>query len=410
MNSINKSIYAYLLFVAAVSIIYFIGLIIHAPFLILVFTVLFSGYFICRKVFSIKNNKKLGWWATTSIIAAVAVLVNKTFYIAGKYGWWDAWYIWDLHATYMTYPDVWKNLFGNLDNTHPDYPPLLPALLAFFKRLVNADYQWVINYCIHFTFLLLIPVLVYIETYYKSFIISTLALFLFVTNDYFIQDATAQYADTILALFFLCSVINIRNHEYRERGTLLALVFIGLCPLIKNEGLILLFFFLLFHARILFNKQNIKTSLLVLSIPITVLLVFKLFYAPHNDLYSKQGSDTLENIFDKSRYVEIGDYFITNLSEFFNPIKIAFIIYIILLVFRKKWPHYQVAMVLCIMCTYLCIYVVTPYDLQWHLFTSLRRLMHQLMPTAAYLLILGISGDNKYVIQQVTSSKYSHLL
>lgn len=409
MNRLSAYIFATIISASAIAILYFLSLIFIVPYYITAILGVIVSFFLFKRIVSCSIKNMVSVFFTICTIVAITLLVNRTYYIANKYGWWDAWYIWDLHAKYMAYPDIWKQLFKNLDGTHPDYPPLLPSVLAFFKKLSPLNLQWVISYGIHLTIMMVIPLLIFFETYAKSVFLAVVTLFLFVTNDYFIQDSMAQYADTLLGLLLLCAVVTIRYSNLNRKYVLLSTLFISLCPLVKNEGLIIMLVFIVFHSRVLFRRYNIKFTLLGIAVPVLFLLMFKLFYAPLNDMYEKQSAQTLNNIFDLSRYKLILSYSYKLLGEYFNPIKVGLIIYLLLLMLYKRWPHYQFIMLMCIMMAYLCIYLLTPYDLEWHLFTSLRRLMHQLVPATAFVLVCGISGEDTAKFQIKAFSKHLHL-
>jgi hypothetical protein len=103
----------------------------------------------------------------------------------------------------------------------------------------------------------------------------------------------------------------------------------------------------------------------------------------------------LELLKDKARYKLIYDSFTTNLNEHFNGLKWCVLIYLLLCIVLRRTPDKRILMILCCMLIYLLVYVVSPNNLEWHLFTSLSRLMHQLMPVTMYTLAMMLAGDTK---------------
>lgn len=171
--------------------------------------------------------------------------------------------------------------------------------------------------------------------------------------------------------------------------------FLGCCIWTKNEGVIIAIIFCLFHYKEFFGKYRLKYSLAGVALPLTVWLLFKLVYAPANDMVAAQGNSTWILLRDTTRYKLIYDSFIANLNEHFKGLKWVVIIYLLLCIAMRRVPDKKVLMLLCCMLTYLLVYVVSPNDLEWHLFTSLSRLMHQLMPLAIYIFATMLAGDTK---------------
>ena len=387
----------YMLGIAAsmgcVGLLYFLLLVAHMPFIItavLIGVTLFFLFKWLRKL-PFEEEERVGKFAFGVLLAGLVVLTNKSYYIAERNGTWDAWAIWNLHAKYLSEPEHWKNMFLNTKFAHPDYPLSLPATIAFFSRLVGG-FNELVSFGLHFLITLCIPTVIFLVIRQRSIIFAGLALFLIATNEFYIMQGTYQLADTLLAFFLLCAIICINHHEDDKRILILSAFFLGCCMWTKNEGVVLAVIFTAFHLPQLFTKGRLKYTAVGITLPLLTWLLFKIAYAPVNDLVDAQSKSTLTLLFDESRYKLVYDYFRNNL-QFFKNLQWGVAIYALLCVWRRQYPDKQIIMIFVCLLAYMMIYVVTPYNLDWHLHTSQSRLMHQLMPALTYLLALKFSGS-----------------
>ncbi len=384
--------------IGCTGILYFVSLALHLPFIVTAPLVMAAIYILVRWM----NPKQLIQGASEKptskfpiIILAVCLflLTNKTYYIATQYGQWDAWAIWNLHASYLTSPQYWKNLLLNTSFAHPDYPLLLPAVIAFLNRLLLQTHNVLVSYSFHFLITLLIPVIIYLETFRKSIFIAGLTLLLFATNEFYIEQGVSQMADTLLAFFLLCALVAMSHHKQDKRMLLLSAAFLGLCMWTKNEGVIIALVFVLYHLKELFGTGRLRFALMGFAIPFATWLLFKLAYAPANDVVAGQGQETWQRLAQTERYKLIYDYFIKNIKLYFRDAKYGVAIYLLICTIRRRMPDKRLLMLLTILLAYMAIYVVSPRELEWHLFTSQLRLMHQLMPAIMYVLASRFAGS-----------------
>lgn len=397
MNSLSRNILFTGLSLGSIGIIQFLILALHLPFIVVVIlsvaACILLGRWINKGNAITEEQQEHKRFTTTFFIACMVIFTNKAYYLSSsKHGLWDAWYIWDLHSRYLMDSNNWQQMLLNKEGAHPDYPIVLPALLAFAKQLFFFIEGWVVNYAVHFLITLLIPVIIFTETYKKSIFVSGLVLILFVTNDFYITQGLIQLADTLLAMFFLFALISINNSKEDKRMIGISAAFLGLCMLTKNEGIIIAAIFILFHAKTFFLKGNLKPFALGIAIPLLTWGLFKTVYAPTNDMVSGQNADTWQLILDTDRYKLIYNSFVANFKEHFRDIRYGITFYLFFLAIKGKWPDKQIVMVFAICVVYMLIYVVSPYDLEWHLFTSQSRLMHQLMPAMMYVLATKFSS------------------
>lgn len=391
MNSNTRNIITVLLWLGTTSIIYFLCLLVHMPFIITALIVLASLYYSYKYTKNIQTTAPNHIWLYTIVLLCGGYLfISNTSDVVIKHGLWDAWAIWNLHANYLAEPEYWQAMFKNADGAHPDYPLALPSILAFGRQLLQQDNYWIFTHAIHALITFTIPVLIFSEVYNKNKILAAIAFLILCNNIYFITHGVSQFADTLLSLFFLIALISIYYADNKKQVAIAAM-FLGLCMWTKNEGVIIATITLLFNFKLFFKKGNIKHTLAGITPIVITLLIFKVGYAPSNDLVHAQGSETQAYLLDKSRYVMIYDSFVNNLNEHFSAIKKGILLYALLCLVSLKSPSKLVVMILFICAVYMSIYVITHQDLEWHLFTSQGRLMHQLAAPLIFVLAMEMS-------------------
>src|SRR5690606_17502179 len=124
---------------------------------------------------------------------------------------------WNMHAAYLADADHWKQVFSNTRYAHPDYPLMLPGIIAFFERL--GGNHLLVPFAVHYLIMLLIPVWIYIETWPRSGLIAAITLLLFVTNDFSVAQGLSQLADTMVGFFLLAAMICV-NHGKEDKRLL----------------------------------------------------------------------------------------------------------------------------------------------------------------------------------------------
>ena len=378
-----------------VSMLYFLGLVLHLPFIIVPVLVAAALYFTGKWFYNKEAHpadKNTSWWALGAIAIALLLMVRRAVPQAQVHGEWDAWAIWNLHAKYLLYPEHWQQMMRNVENGHPDYPLGLPAFIAFCIRVCNDHFSVLIPFIISIAFSLAMPVLIFFNTTKRSFFIALVALYFFGQDLFYLKRGVAQYADTPLAFFFLCAVACIYYARENKQYITLAAFFAASCMWIKNEGAVLAAIFFLFNIDVFLKSKNLRNIAIAALIPFLVFAFHKFFYATGNDMVGGQGEKTLTYLSDKSRYKLIYDFFINNLNLKFFYLKIGILVYLVVTILRHRWPDRQFLMLFACLGAYMFFYVVSPNDLEWHLDTSQDRLMHQLMPAFMLVLAQGFSA------------------
>lgn len=331
------------------------------------------------------------------VFLAFVNYINISFRVPN--GGWDSWAIWNLHARYLYRGgDYWRDAFSTLlaPNHHPDYPLLLSLSVSRAWTYIGKETQAVpMLIAFLFTFST-VGTLYSVLTILRSKSQGILASLILMSTSIFIIIGTYQYADVPIGFFMLASIalffLQERSPEIYSLSFLSGTM-AGFAGWTKNEGL--LFLSALFAARLLTisykykRKERVKYLFyfIVGSLPVlAVIIYFKLTLAPPSDLIQGQKFvELIGKLRDSARYVQILKAF---LEGAFNTL--PYVIFMLFyLVYMKLQVHDEikisivtVTIVLMFMLLgYFLIYLITPYDLSWHLKNSLPRLLIQLWPS-----------------------------
>ncbi|MGZ3872096.1 MAG: hypothetical protein ACXVJD_04225 [Mucilaginibacter sp.] len=333
-----------------------------------------------------------------NLLALVTVFIFTCYFVLyeSKYGGWDAWAIWNLHAEFIYQPQFWHRLSSaDLAYSHPDYPLMLPSVIAFFWNALK-DTTPVVPILLSYGTLITIPLLLYFSLREEGLCLYAfigLAVLLADTN--YKQIACSQEADSLLSLLILMVFIQYNRIVSVSDNRIYILGFIcASCAWIKNEGIV---FYILFTAGYLLinyrHKQVLMKYFAGIIMPTLVIASFKLFFSPANDLVAASQHRTFPifaALFDLKRYEMIVKFGIDVLISNYMP---AVILIITAFVFNQKFfLSFTFAVIVLLLSTYFVVYLTTPYDLRWHLSTSLYRLLQHVYPALIYLLLIAVKN------------------
>jgi hypothetical protein len=396
-----------------ISIPYFFSLTIGAP-LFLVVTLMIGVaaalFIFLKKIPQTSKPLKLrptNYWVWGVMVVGFYYLVNGARTEAQPYGVWDAWWFWNYHAGFLASPELWKEAYTVTTSdflaqrvAHADYPLMLPATTAFFWRLLHTD-STLVPFLIGFLFTLMVPLLLFLELQRKNLFVASVIFLGFAMNRGFMLTGVGQVADMPLAFFFLAAFVcmqHFRNTADR-RYLLLCGAMLGSCIWLKNEGLMLSMVFLLFHLPPLRSRKHIATLCAGLLPFLLAWAVFKFGYAPDNDLLAGQGSGALQRLTEGARYSYVWAGTKKMVNEFFPEIRTILLAWILLSIAARRFQLRAAGLFLCCIAGYTLVYVLSPHNTEWHVNTSVDRLLVQLIPAFIYsisdtlcLLKIGISG------------------
>lgn len=385
----------------AISIFYYLMLVFHQSFInlqLFLLAINLAHIFFTGKFLADEFKRRPAEPARPDSLWALSAVFFLTIYFVlyeSKYGSWDAWAIWNLHAKILAHPELWHNLFsGNIVYSHPDYPLMLPATIAFFWKGIN-NLSPFVPVLFSYGILIMIPLALYFslrnegDKFYAG-----LALVIFVIDNNYKAIALSQCADSLLSLLILLTVVQYQNIKASSTNRIYALGFIcASCAWVKNEGIA---FFVLFTLGFLLmnfkNMQVLKKYFIGIAIPVLVVASFKISFAPANDLISAQNKHLLSLsavLSDPGRYVTILKFaFNTLISSYMCAV---IVIFAVLVFDRKFFLSLPFIIISALLGVYFITYLITPYDLNWHLSTSLNRLLQQVYPALIYLLFRQLS-------------------
>lgn len=343
------------------------------------------------RIFSIRTKV-----CSVAVLAIIIYLSSAFISYSGRWGRWDARAIWTLHALFLTDPRHWADQFTDtISWSHPDYPLMLPSFVAMFWRTLGTTDAVVPCAISYIVFLFVLLVVAYSLMGNNRWILGIAALVAFkFVNDYILW-AASQGADSLLSLFILMPLVLQRWNEKNENSKLLFLMgFIaGFAGWVKNEGVS---FTLIFSLAMIWQYRRAPKLLMHyaggLVLPVLVILVFKIHYAPSNDIIGGQGQSIFSKLSDLHRYLLTARFFANNFLLLY-PLLIG----VVILIFLKgidRLGDPQLCVLIAMVVVYYFIFIITPRDLAWHLETASERLFLQLFPAFVYAL-LSLIGEEQ---------------
>lgn len=384
---------------------------------------------------SVTNAKANPNWLLFVLRMAFAVALLAALYsailrtIAHPNGdGWDAFAIWNLHARFLFRGGShWHDGFSSLIPwSHPDYPLLLPAAIAHFWTGLGRESQIVPGLIgLVFTFST-VALLFSSLAMLRGRISALLGGLTLLATPFFIEQGSAQYADVPLSFFILAAIVLLSLCEDssavgRHGGlVILAGISCGFASWTKNEGLLFLLsiiasrllVFVIAPSRSVLPKASAERGItlerarkfwtsfapfLAGLAPLLLLVAwFKRSVAVPNELFS---SIAFPKLLDASRYLVVLKWYGKDFLRFGDWLPIPGTLLLMGLYFAAPGKRTQASTpniptsriaVFMTLAGYFLIYLITPYDLYWHLRFSLNRLFLQLWPAVIFLFFLRI--------------------
>jgi hypothetical protein len=360
-----------------------------------------------------------------SLCAALYAAVMRT--LAHPHGdGWDAFSIWNLHARFLYRGGAhWRDGFSAIIPwSHPDYPLLLPGAIAHFWSYLGSDepaVPGVIGLLFTFSSAGLLVSALWILRGRASAMLGGLAL---LTTPFFIELGTSQYADVPLSFFLLATVTLLCLHDCHSSDAtasgqpgllVLAALGAGFAAWTKNEGLLFLCAIVAARVLVFFRPERrsdpgpqgpvprlsdglVAVTILLAAVAPAFLLIawFKHSIAPPGDLFSDPAT-AFHKLIDPTRFLAILKWYGKGFLRFGHWRLLPGTFLLPGLYFatgveptRNSGPGFRssrLALVLTL-CGYFAIYLITPYDIYWHLRFSLTRLFLHLWPSTIFLFFL----------------------
>jgi hypothetical protein len=223
------------------------------------------------------------------------------------------------------------------------------------------------------------------------------------TSPIFINVGAWQQADIPVAFFFLSGIafLFLQDRFPEKYGvSLLSGIMAGLAGWTKNEGLLFLGSFFMARAVTTFFSRNRKMHVRQLvyfifgSMPVlTVILYFKIYLAPSSEIISGGFvNEIAEKLIEPVRYAQILKTFLLNIL-FAYPQILLLLLYLFYLGVNndnKRNMSFAISLLVLVLMLfgYYSVYLITPYDLDWHLTFSVQRLFLQLWPSFLFVFFM----------------------
>jgi hypothetical protein len=360
------------------------------------------------------------YWVITTGFWGLLALSFLGFLFASlntPHGGWDAWTMWNLKARFLFLGgDQWRNLFSVNSGLHLDYPLLLSGFIARCWTYVGDDpvvVPAVVAAVFTFSTIgLVYSALAVLRGRSQGF----LAGIMLMGTSAFLREGAAQYADVPLGYYILLATVLVVLHGMENKKSSLALAGLaaGLAAWTKNEGVLFLAAFAVAHFTTTLYTQGIRNYLSQLKelsyglFPVlAVLLFFKWWYAPPSSVVLAEGvGPALEKVLQASRHIVILKYI---LAEFilFGGLLLIFYWGLSGLKIEKVEISailFPIIILTTMMAGYYVIYLTTAHPLDWHLGTSLRRVLLQLWPSFIFTFFLAMPSWEPAPIQETSAT------
>jgi hypothetical protein len=367
----------------------------------------------------------------TGLLLLAVAMANTMFVVHSiekPHGEWDAWSIWNLKARFLFRGgEYWTDAFSRqMPNSHPDYPLLLPSIIAMCWTLARAE-SISVPIAIAFLFTLgtaglLISSIGVLRGKTQAFVAGILLL----ATSSFVQLGAMQYADGPLSFYMLATLALLCLQDRFPtdlRFSIAAGLTAGFAPWTKNEGWLFLSAVLLarpvallrFGERSALGPQFVRFAGIVL--PFTALVAFfKFRFAPANDLVSQKSADLIAHIATFGRWVITAEGFVKLLflvGGFLLPIAVVLGLYWFLVRFHVEEHDRQSLATLLLtlgllLSSEFAAYVAFPPDIVTQLNVSLERLFVQLWPVALLTFFLATNPPQLVSRPRTLTRKPSH--
>jgi hypothetical protein len=330
-------------------------------------------------------------------------------------GWNDAISMWNLKARMIFLSDsapLMRIADPSLTDSHPDYPLLLPSLVARGWQYMGTASRW--N---SLALAAIFTILTFGITFEGIRVIcgstqAYVAGWVLMGTPFFLEHGASQYADIVLCCFMTGSVVlfSLWDADKQILGLpLLAGLFAGFAACTKNEGI--LFVLVIAAARVVLavrrgNPGKLMSELLWFGLGILPGLVtlglFKMNAPPNEIVGQFSVSTVVTRIQSSADQAIIWKMFVANVRYFgswwVSPVPLLLVHFLITRIGRLRRPIPSAwgmpALVLAgMLAGYYAVFLATPHSLMWHLDTSLSRLLLQVWPVALVLYSTASTTD-----------------
>lgn len=351
-------------------------------------------------------NPKLAYLAYFLLILQIILISLSCFQI--PLGMWDAQAIWNLKAKFLAFGNEnWSKIFENrFDYIHRDYPMLLPATIArAFYYTNDSNYIISIFYAIFFTSSCLLLLYKYLEKQTNAYIGIT-SIIIITSNMYFIIYGSWQYADIPIALYFFISIYYLSKYikSLKTNDLKACILFSSLTPWIKNEGKTFILTYIAILLYITYKNKKQIMQYFVFYIPNFIFLYQLKMLSQSNNYLINNITERLHYLINLERHKTILSYITTNIPFFYIAFLSFIVIYTLKSTIKEKKLYLISLPIIFNALAYYCVYLITPFDLNWQLETSCVRVYLQLLPSIIFIFFTIIHSEYKLFEEKTTDT------
>ncbi|TXT57290.1 MAG: conserved membrane protein of unknown function [Promethearchaeota archaeon] len=348
------------------------------------------------------------------IFLTIEIIFLFSFWFIEPVHYWDTLCFWDGKAKYIFFEGDFSFIDWEIPNL--DYPLLVSLNLTYIYSILG-QYHYFSKICFIFFFLFLI---LFLYSSLKSLGLSRTYTFLFITLISLVPKifdlSRTAYGDMPLTFFYTISTILLYCFFKTKKSVyvLLSYILMGFMAWTKNEGLALLvintFVFLLYNIILGAKKEiPLKSSLKNLGLFFPGYLIYLpwfVFARVHR--FKDDYTSNLSELFDLNQvFNDLTEifFYITHSSLTLFIVWIAFISIFLLNIrgiFNKE-SAFLILMIIFHFLVYLAIYIISPFNLTWHLRTSLSRELSHIIPIFGFLdgiLIINIEENSDFLFKK----------
>ncbi len=375
---------------------------------------------------TIWEEKKQGWdfpkpWKLVRLTNMQGILVGfscvvflislsntASYLLRRKQGDWDAWMMFNRAARFVYLdPANWLESFSpKMDPIfHADYPLLLAMNTASGWDTLGVETPRVPMVLSALFAIACVGLLVGALASIKSVGQAALGSIILWGTPLVVNEGAREMADLPLAFFILATGVLIYLYVLHHKPGLIALAGLtaGLAAWTKNEGSVFVLVTALALGVAFFREKPLRILswyALGLILPLAIVLYFKFFLAPPSDVLSSGPARSIAQVFDISRHAQILQSFWSEIQHFGSwgipgfslgifPILLVYFFLFRSEVAREHHTAYIAGFTMLVIQAlgYYAVYLITPYDLAWHLFYSAERVILQIFPLILFLLL-----------------------
>jgi hypothetical protein len=339
------------------------------------------------------------------VIFLISALSTASYLFRRRQGDWDAWMMYNRSALFIVRDQThWLASFSRQMDPifHADYPLLLAMNTAWGWEVAGNETPYVPMLQSALFAIGLIGIMFTALAATKSLGQASLGVIILWGTPTLVNEGAREMADLPLTFFILSTVILVYFYSVYRRPALISLAGLtaGLAAWTKNEG-VLFAIAAAVGLTVAFLREKPWRVLvwygLGLAFPLAIVTYFKLLLARPSDVLSNGITRSIQQILEISRHLEILQYFGVEFRYFggwTSVVGILPVLGIFFLLFRlplepKQRSAYVAGITLLVVQLLgdYAVYLITPYDLTWHLTYSIERIALQIFPPIAFLVL-----------------------